>query len=53
MKLGSQEIQSEDLDCIQLVRIGMKWWTVENTVMYGKGTKNFGNILPGSATNSA
>jgi len=38
MKLGSQEIQSEDLDWIQLVRIGMNGWTFENTVMYGKGT---------------
>jgi len=31
-----QEIQSEALDWIQLVRIGMNGWTVENTVMYIK-----------------
>jgi len=37
MKLGSQEIQSEALDWIQFVRIGMNGWTVENTVMYDKG----------------
>jgi len=35
--LGSQEIQSEDLDWIQLVRIGMNGWTVGNTVMCDKG----------------
>jgi len=36
IKLGTQEIHSEDLDWIQLVRIGMNGWTVENTVMYAK-----------------